>query len=143
MVRIVSSKPFQQILNTLLDKVNKSAIIGRMKRSPDIPTIQFLRDRMREKGLSQYKLAKQTGQSTSKICYVFKGRHGITPTMAIKLGEALDVDPEHILNLQTKDILAMINEEQQEGGGSIEERTQEKEEGNDVLSPEVACSSGS
>jgi len=50
--------------------------------------------------VSQYRLAQATGISVSRINDLIKGRRGITPDMAIRLGAAFDTGPELWLNLQ-------------------------------------------
>lgn len=51
-------------------------------------------------GVSQYRLAQATSISVSRINDLVKGRRGITPDTAIRLGAALGVSPEFWLNLQ-------------------------------------------
>lgn len=51
-------------------------------------------------GVSQYRLAQATDISVSRINDLVKGRRGITPDTAIRLGAALGVSPEFWLNLQ-------------------------------------------
>lgn len=51
-------------------------------------------------GISQYRLAQATGISVSRINDLIKGRRGITPDTAIRLGNAFGTGPELWLNLQ-------------------------------------------
>jgi len=51
-------------------------------------------------GVSQYRLAQATAISVSRINDLIKGRRGITPDTAIRLGAALGVSAEFWLNLQ-------------------------------------------
>jgi addiction module HigA family antidote len=50
--------------------------------------------------VSQYRLAQATGISVSRINDLIKGRRGITPDSAIRLGAALGISAEFWLNLQ-------------------------------------------
>jgi addiction module HigA family antidote len=51
-------------------------------------------------GVSQYRLAQAAGITVSRINDLIKGRRGITPDTAIRLGAALGTGPELWLNLQ-------------------------------------------
>ena len=51
-------------------------------------------------GVSQNRLAQATAISVSRINDLIKGRRGITPDTAIRLGAALGVSAEFWLNLQ-------------------------------------------
>jgi addiction module HigA family antidote len=51
-------------------------------------------------GISQNKLALATGLSVSRVNDLIKGRRGITPDTAIRLGAATGVGAEFWLNLQ-------------------------------------------
>lgn len=51
-------------------------------------------------GISQSRLAQASGISVSRINDLIKGRRGITPDTAIRLGAALGISAEFWLNLQ-------------------------------------------
>ena len=50
--------------------------------------------------VSQYRLAQAAGISVSRVNDLIKGRRGITPDMAIRLGAVFGTGPELWLNLQ-------------------------------------------
>lgn len=60
----------------------------------------LLLDFLEPAGISQYRLAEATGITPSRINDLVKGRRGITPDTAIRLGAAFKVGPELWLNLQ-------------------------------------------
>ena len=64
------------------------------------PGEMLLLDFLQPAAISQYRLAQATGISVSRINDLIKGRRGITPDSAIRLGAALGTGPELWLNLQ-------------------------------------------
>jgi len=64
------------------------------------PGEMLLLDFLQPINVSQYRLAQATGISVSRINNLIKGRRGITPDMAIRLGTAFGTGPELWLNLQ-------------------------------------------
>ncbi|MDZ4288859.1 MAG: HigA family addiction module antitoxin [Prosthecobacter sp.] len=75
------------------------------KTPPDrIPSIHpgeiLLHEFLEPAGISQYRLAQATGLPSSRISDLVKGRRGITPDSAIRLGKALGMATEFWLNLQ-------------------------------------------
>lgn len=53
-------------------------------------------------GMSVYALAKEIHVSRSRINDICLGKHGITASMALRLGKFFDVDPQWFLNMQAK-----------------------------------------
>ena len=64
------------------------------------PGEMLLLDFLQPIGITQYRLAQATGISVSRINDLIKGRRGITPDMAIRLGAAFAISPVFWLNLQ-------------------------------------------
>jgi len=64
------------------------------------PGEMLLLDFLQPINVSQYRLAQATGISVSRINDLIKGRRGVTPDMAIRLGAAFGTGPELWLNLQ-------------------------------------------
>ncbi|MGE3871921.1 MAG: HigA family addiction module antitoxin [Parvibaculaceae bacterium] len=52
--------------------------------------------------MSVYALAKEIHVSRSRINDICLGKHGITASMALRLGKFFDVDPQWFLNMQAK-----------------------------------------
>lgn len=78
--------------------MNKSSKIQKLRlpHPGEILLLEFLQPA----GVSQCRLAQATGISVSRINDLVKGRRGITPDTAIRLGAAFNVGPELWLNLQ-------------------------------------------
>ena len=52
-------------------------------------------------GISQYRLAKDTGVPPRRINEIVHGRRGVSADTALRLGRFFGVEPEFWLNLQT------------------------------------------
>jgi len=61
---------------------------------------EVLRDELEEIGLTQTALANHIGVLPKTINEICRGRHGISPDMAMKLSQALGGRPQFWLNLQ-------------------------------------------
>ena len=57
---------------------------------------------LRERGISQARLARATGLPPSRICELVHCRRGITAGMALRLGRALGPSAQFWLDLQTQ-----------------------------------------
>lgn len=68
--------------------------------TPAHPGMILLLEFLEPAGISQNKLAVATGLSVSRVNDLIKGRRGITPDTAIRLGSATGVGAEFWLNLQ-------------------------------------------
>jgi addiction module HigA family antidote len=81
-------------MNTAKTKAKKTAL--HLAHPGEMLLLDFLQPAT----ISQYRLAQATGISVSRINDLIKGRRGITPDSAIRLGAALGTGPELWLNLQ-------------------------------------------
>jgi addiction module HigA family antidote len=52
--------------------------------------------------MSVYALAKEIRVSRSRINDICLGKHGITASIALRLGKFFDVDPQWFMNMQAK-----------------------------------------
>ncbi|MDB6004520.1 MAG: family transcriptional regulator [Prosthecobacter sp.] len=77
-------------------KTNKEGVGLKPAHPGEILLLEFLQP----VEVSQYRLAKATKISVSRINDLIKGRRGITPDTAIRLGAALGVSADFWLNLQ-------------------------------------------
>ncbi len=81
-----------------------SAIKTKNKKTANLhlahPGEMLLLEFLQPINVSQYRLAQATGISVSRINDLIKGRRGVTPDMAIRLGAAFGTGPELWLNLQ-------------------------------------------
>lgn len=82
----------------------KSTSTRKPAESNRIPSIHpgeiLLHEFLEPARISQYRLAQATGIPASRISDLVRGRRGITPDSAIRLGKALGVSTEFWLNLQ-------------------------------------------
>ena len=62
---------------------------------------EFLRDIIKERGISQSQLARHIGVEAGVINLICNGKRGISAVMAKKLARALGTDCELWVNLQT------------------------------------------
>jgi addiction module HigA family antidote len=53
-------------------------------------------------GISQYRLAKDTGVTARRINEIVRGRRAITADTALRLGRFFDMEAQFWLNLQTQ-----------------------------------------
>jgi addiction module HigA family antidote len=53
-------------------------------------------------GISEYRLAKDTGIPASRINEIVHGRRAITADTALRLGQYFGMEPEFWMNLQTQ-----------------------------------------
>lgn len=60
----------------------------------------FIREELEERGWSQRDLAFVLGVPEQAVGLILSGRRGISPDMAMALGDAFDVSPEFFANLQ-------------------------------------------
>lgn len=70
--------------------------------------------------ISQYRLAQATGISVSRVNDLIKGRRGITPDTALRLGAALGTGPELWLNLQHDYDIRLARRERSDEYGVIQ-----------------------
>lgn len=68
--------------------------------TPAHPGSILLLEFLEPASVTQYRLAQATHLSVSRINDLIKGRRGITPDSAIRLGAALGISAEFWLNLQ-------------------------------------------
>ena len=73
---------------------------------------ETLKEAIGDLGITQYRLAKDTGLPHSRITAIIKGRQGITATTALRLGKYFGTGPEYWLNLQQMHDVAAAREEQ-------------------------------
>jgi HTH-type transcriptional regulator/antitoxin HigA len=60
----------------------------------------FILEELEARGWEQVDLAYILGMTVQQLNPILKGKHKITPDMAVALGDAFDVSPEFFLNLQ-------------------------------------------
>ena len=61
---------------------------------------EFLKEELRERGISQSQLASHIGVAPGVINLICNGRRGISPEMAKKLAAAFGTSPDLWMNLQ-------------------------------------------
>lgn len=59
-----------------------------------------LKETLDDLGITQYRLAVDLHIPHSRVTAIIKGRQGITPTTALKLGRYFGTTPQYWLNLQ-------------------------------------------
>ena len=72
---------------------------------------ETLKEALGDLGITQYRLAQDTGLPHSRITSIIKGRQGITAATALRLGKYFGTPPEYWLNLQHMHDLAAAREE--------------------------------
>lgn len=73
---------------------------------------ETLKEALGDLGITQYRLAKDTGLPHSRITAIIKGRQGITAATALRIGKYFATGPEYWLNLQQMHDVAAAREEQ-------------------------------
>jgi len=73
---------------------------------------ETLKEALDDLGITQYRLAKDTGLPHSRITAIIKGRQGITAATALRLGKYFGTGPEYWLNLQQLHDVAAARKEQ-------------------------------
>jgi len=82
-----------------------------MKTIPEpTPGEILLKDFLVPLGISQYKLAKDTGMPHSRVTRIIKGEVGISADTALRLGRYFGTDSQSWLNLQGNYDLHTIRE---------------------------------
>ncbi len=81
-------------MNTRTKKKQTAAL------TPAHPGEILLKEFLEPAGISQARLSQATGLTVSRINDMVKGRRGITPDSAIRLGAAFGISPGFWLNLQ-------------------------------------------
>lgn len=61
---------------------------------------EILKETLEDLGVSQYRLAQETGIPQGRISGIIHGRNGITPAIALRLSAFLGSSCEYWLNLQ-------------------------------------------
>lgn len=69
--------------------------------SVDHPSV-YIREIMKQQGLNQANLAELCNISCVGLNALLTGRRGVTARTAILLGKELKIDPEYLMNLQSK-----------------------------------------
>ena len=72
---------------------------------------ETLKEALGDMGITQYRLAQDTGLPHSRITAIIKGRQGITAATALRFGKYFGTPPEYWLNLQHLYDLAAAREE--------------------------------
>ena len=71
------------------------------ERMPPLHPGEFLAEEfLKPLGISAYKLAQAMNVSPMRISEILRGKRGVTPDTAIRLGKALGTSPEYWLKLQ-------------------------------------------
>ncbi len=73
---------------------------------------ETLKEALCDLGITQYRLAKDTGMPHSRVTAMIKGRQGITASTALRLGKYFGTGPEYWLNLQQMHDVAAARDEQ-------------------------------
>jgi len=73
---------------------------------------ETLKEALDDLGITQYRLAKDTGLPHSRVTAIIKGRQGITAATALRVGKYFGTGPEYWLNLQQMHDVAAVREEQ-------------------------------
>ena len=72
---------------------------------------ETLKEALGDLGITQYRLANDTGLPHSRITAIIKGRQGITAATALRFGKYFGTAPEYWLNLQHMHDLAAARED--------------------------------
>ena len=72
---------------------------------------ETLKEALGDLGITQYRLAQDTGLPHSRITSIIQGRQGITAATALRFGKYVGTPPEYWLNLQHLHDLAAAREE--------------------------------
>ena len=73
---------------------------------------ETLKEALTDLGITQYRLAKDTGIPHSRVTTIIKGRQGITAATALRFGKYFGTGPDYWLNLQQLYDLAAAMEQQ-------------------------------
>jgi addiction module HigA family antidote len=73
---------------------------------------ETLKEALGDLGITQYRLAQDTGLPHSRITSIIQGRQGITAATVLRFGKYFGTPPEYWLNLQHLHDLAAAREEQ-------------------------------
>jgi addiction module HigA family antidote len=73
---------------------------------------ETLKEALGDLGITQYRLARDTGLPHSRVTAIVKGRQGITAATALRIGKYFSTGPEYWLNLQQMHDVASAREEQ-------------------------------
>ena len=84
--------------------------MGRKLYAPIHPGEILLTDFLAPMGISQYRLAKNTGVPPRRINEIVKGKRAITADTAIRLGRFFGMEAQFWLNLQSRYDLAVTTE---------------------------------
>lgn len=79
---------------------NRRFIVSKMK--PIHPGEMLLEDFLEPMGLSQNRLARETGVSPRRINEIVLGKRSITGDTALRLGRFFGIEPEFWMNLQSR-----------------------------------------
>ena len=71
---------------------------------------EILQEILEQNAITQSALAHHLGETQSKINEICRGKRGITPDMAMKLGRAFEQSPQFWLNLQKNWELSQLDE---------------------------------
>ena len=71
-------------------------------RIPPVHPGAYLREQLQEMGLSQSRLARETGVPAMRISYIVRGKRPITAELALRLGRYFGQSPRYWLNLQSR-----------------------------------------
>jgi len=63
---------------------------------------EYLREILDELGLSQYRLAQDTGVAPMRISHLVRGQRPVTAELALRLGRYFGQSPRFWMNLQTR-----------------------------------------
>ena len=72
---------------------------------------ETLKEALGDLGITQYRLAQDTGLPHSRITSIIQGRQGITAATALRFGKYFGTPPEYWLNLQHLRDLAAARED--------------------------------
>lgn len=71
---------------------------------------EILQEIIEQNGLTQTLIARRLHMAQSKISDICRGRRGVTPDMAMRLGRLFGQDPRFWLNLQKNWELSQLDE---------------------------------
>ncbi|MCX6050100.1 MAG: HigA family addiction module antitoxin [Chloroflexi bacterium] len=80
------------------------------RRSIAVHPGEILQEILEQNNISQSALAQHLGETQSKINEICRGKRGVTPDMAMKLGRAFGQGPLFWLNLQKNWELSQLDE---------------------------------
>ena len=93
-----------------LKGVDSKMIANNLIPSEPIHPGEILKDEIEYRGISQRKLARQMGISPTLLNEILNGKRSVTSDFALMVEAALGINPELLINMQTRYNMALARE---------------------------------